>query len=232
MTPQHVTGPQRVALVDDHRLLAQSLSLALHAAGYDPVLVDPDQDVLAQILQWQPAVVVLDLQLANGARGDDLIPALAAPGRAVVVLTAEVDQARWGACLLGGAVGVLPKTSLLEDVVTAVTHAAQGRPVISEAARTTWLRAYDHARRETERTVAPFRTLTPRDQEVLAALVDGHPAAAIADQAVVSEATVRSQIRAVLAKLGVGSQLQAVAQARRAGWAGPVPRPNSGRRQH
>ena len=57
-----------------------------------------------------------------------------------------------------------------------------------------------------------------REEEVLAALVDGEPALAIADRATVSEATVRSHIRSVLTKLGVGSQLQAVAKARRAGW--------------
>jgi DNA-binding NarL/FixJ family response regulator len=53
---------------------------------------------------------------------------------------------------------------------------------------------------------------------VLAALVEGECAADIASRATLSEATVRSHIRSVLAKLGVGSQLQAVARVRRAGW--------------
>jgi DNA-binding NarL/FixJ family response regulator len=81
-----------------------------------------------------------------------------------------------------------------------------------------WLRAADHRRAQTESALAPFRRLTPREEEVLAALVDGEPAVAIAGRATVSEATVRSHIRSVLTKLGVGSQLQAVAKARHAGW--------------
>lgn len=209
--------PTRVAIVDDHRFLAQTLALALQEADFDAVLVDPADDVVRRVRQWQASVVLLDLNLELDISGDDLLPALS-DDRAVVVLTAEKDQARWGECLLAGAVGVLAKSSPLEEVVTAVTRAARGDAVISEAERMGCLRAADHQRAQTETALAPFRRLTPREEEVLAALVDGQPAVAIADRATVSEATVRSHIRSVLTKLGVGSQLQAVAKARRAGW--------------
>ena len=53
---------------------------------------------------------------------------------------------------------------------------------------------------------------------MLRSLGDGHSVAAIARRCYVAEATVRSQVRGVLTKLGVGSQLEAVALARRAGW--------------
>jgi DNA-binding NarL/FixJ family response regulator len=206
-----------VAIVDDHRFLAQTLALALQEADFDAVLIDPSDDVALRVRQWHATVVLLDLNLEQRVSGDDLIPALSTD-LAVVVLTAENDQARWGECLLAGAVGVLAKSSPLEDVVTAVASAARGDAVISDAQRMAWLRAADHRRAQTEAALAPFRRLTPREEEVLAALVDGEPALAIAESATVSEATVRSHIRSVLTKLGVGSQLQAVAKARRAGW--------------
>jgi DNA-binding NarL/FixJ family response regulator len=214
--------PTRVAIVDDHRFLAQTLALALQDADFDAVLIDPAHDVVLRVRQWQAAVVLLDLNLERAVSGDELIPALSG-GCAVVVLTAENDQARWGECLLAGAVGVLAKSSPLEDVVTAVACAARGEAVIDDAQRMGWLRAADHQRAQTESTLAPFRRLTPREEEVLAALVDGEPALAIADRVTVSEATVRSHIRSVLTKLGVGSQLQAVAKARRAGWSRDQP---------
>ncbi|HET8614200.1 MAG TPA: response regulator transcription factor [Actinomycetales bacterium] len=218
--------PTRVAIVDDHRFLAQTLALALQDSDFDAVLIDPHDDVVARVGQWRAAVVLLDLNLEGDVSGDDLIPALAVD-RAVVVLTAENDEARWGRCMLGGAVGVLSKSSPLEDIVAAVARAASGEPVVDELKRMTWLRAADHDRTATESALAPFRRLTPREEEVLAALVDGEPAVAIAERATVSEATVRSHIRSVLTKLGVGSQLQAVAQARRAGWT----RDREGRRE-
>ncbi len=208
----------RVAVVDDHRFLAQSLALALQDAGYDAVLIDPRDDVPLRVGQWAPRVVLLDLSLDDGRTGDELLPALVRPDRAVVVLTAESDRARWGRCLLAGAVGVVSKSAPLEDVVAAVRAADEGRPVVDDVQRTSWLREADRHRIESETTMAPFRRLTAREQEVLAALVDGEPAVAIAERDTVSEATVRSQIKSVLSKLGVGSQLQAVAQARRAGW--------------
>jgi len=60
--------------------------------------------------------------------------------------------------------------------------------------------------------------LTEREQSVLAELMEGHCAEEIAKAAFVSISTVRSQIKAILQKLGVNSQLAAVALTRRAGW--------------
>lgn len=67
--------------------------------------------------------------------------------------------------------------------------------------------------------LAPFEELTTREREVLAALVVGRSAEEIADEQVVSLPTVRSHIRGVLEKLGVNSQVAAVARAWQCGWA-------------
>jgi DNA-binding NarL/FixJ family response regulator len=63
-----------------------------------------------------------------------------------------------------------------------------------------------------------FARLTEREQVVLSELIEGHCAEDIAKAAFVSISTVRSQIKSILQKLGVNSQLAAVAMARRAGW--------------
>jgi DNA-binding NarL/FixJ family response regulator len=68
------------------------------------------------------------------------------------------------------------------------------------------------------RDLRPFADLTEREQAVLAGLVEGHCAEEIAKAGFVSISTVRSQIKAILHKLGVNSQLAAVAMARRAEW--------------
>ncbi len=73
-----------------------------------------------------------------------------------------------------------------------------------------------HDRRSS--VLAPFHCLTAREGQVLRALAEGVGVAAIAADWFVSEATVRSQVRGVLTKLGVTSQLEAVAAAHRCGW--------------
>ena len=92
------------------------------------------------------------------------------------------------------------------------------RPVLSTARRYELLADLRAARAIRERDLAPFTTLTPRERSVLAALAQGQRVDTIAAAAVVSEATVRSQIRGVLAKLNVNSQLEAVALAWTVGW--------------
>jgi DNA-binding NarL/FixJ family response regulator len=69
-----------------------------------------------------------------------------------------------------------------------------------------------------------FATLTDREEVVLAELLEGHCAEEIAKAAFVSISTIRSQIKSILQKLGVNSQLAAVALARRAGWSLDHPR--------
>ena len=207
-----------VAIVDDHRFLAQTLSIALRAHGFEPVTIDPMDDVEAGVAEHGAKIVLLDLNLGNEQDGDRLITPLSRDGRQVIVLTGETDPARWGECLRAGAAGVLSKSSPLDVVVAACSTAAHGGAVVRDLDRVAWLQAAYRQRSQDERTMAPFRTLTKREQAVLSALVEGQPAAAIAEKAVVSEATVRTQIRSLLSKLGVGSQLQAVARARQAGW--------------
>ena len=63
-----------------------------------------------------------------------------------------------------------------------------------------------------------FEQLSPREQEVLLAMMRGRMARDICKQYYVSLATVRSQIHSILSKLGVSSQLAAVALAYQSGW--------------
>jgi DNA-binding CsgD family transcriptional regulator len=65
--------------------------------------------------------------------------------------------------------------------------------------------------------------LTGREKVVLAELMNGNRAETIAANGCVSISTVRSQIKSILQKLGVNSQLAAVALARQAGWSGGTP---------
>lgn len=80
---------------------------------------------------------------------------------------------------------------------------------------------------QTATTTQRLSTLTRREGEVLNGLLLGHNADQIANEQVVSLATVRSHIQSILRKLGVNSQLAAVVLAQRAGWSVGSDRPSA-----
>jgi DNA-binding NarL/FixJ family response regulator len=218
---------QPVLLVDDHALFAQAVELGLRVAGVQAERVVPRS--AAQILSAAGrATVLVDLRLGTGEDGAplyglDLVGPLTAQGCRVVVVTGETGDATWGTAVERGAVTVLPKDTDLPELVGVLAAVAAGEQVLDEGRRQDLLAAARRARSEEAARLSPFTQLSRREDEVLRALADGQSAAAIAAAAYVSEATVRTQIRAILTKLGVSSQLQAVALARRAGWLDTAP---------
>jgi DNA-binding NarL/FixJ family response regulator len=224
-----VAMSRRVLVVDDHALLVQTLLAALAIEGHEAVAVsslDP-ATVLDEAERFAPDLVLLDLDLgADAGSGLALVVPLRALGSLVVMMTGEQDPRRLAECVEAGAEGIVPKSGSFDELLAGIDAAFEGRllpanrrqELVRELAR--W-RAADRDR------LAPFERLTQREREVLASLMGGQSAERIAADAVVSLATVRSQIRAILAKLGVNSQLSAVALARRAGWDLPAAEPGA-----
>jgi two-component system, NarL family, nitrate/nitrite response regulator NarL len=125
---------------------------------------------------------------------------------------------RWGRCLANGARTVLPKAASLDAIVGTVRGVAAGEPVIPEARRYELIQNWQRQRNDNQDMRAKLDRLTPREAEVLAALSEGKRVRDIASESYVSEATVRTQVKSVLAKLGVTSQIAAVAFARELDW--------------
>ena len=134
------------------------------------------------------------------------------------MLTAETWRVVLASCLEVGAAGWIGKDAFLDEVVASLTDVLDGTPLIGCSAREAMIDELRIERAGQRRALSPFERLTLREGEVLAALVDGLTAEEIAETQYVALTTVRSQIRAVLQKLGVRSQLAAVAQANRVGW--------------
>jgi two-component system nitrate/nitrite response regulator NarL len=209
-----------VLIVEDHTLLAQSLLIALNAEGCHAQvaeLTDP-ATLLAEVRASRPGVVLLDLDLGVLGDGVDLVKPLTELGARVLVVSGTTDRRRLAETVERGAVGFMSKTVHFEQLLATVLDVVAQRPVLSTAVRYELMAELRRARATRSRDLAPFMTLTPRERAVLAALAKGQRAEAIAADAGVSGATVRSQIRSVLAKLGVNSQLEAVALAWTIGW--------------
>jgi two-component system nitrate/nitrite response regulator NarL len=209
-----------VLIVEDHMLLAQSLLIALNAEGCHAEvaeLTDP-ATLLAQVRVSRPGVVLLDLDLGVLGDGVDLVKPLTELGARVLVVSGTTDRRRLAETVERGAVGFMSKTVHFEQLLATVLDVVAQRPVLSTAVRYELMAELRRARATRSKDLAPFMTLTPRERAVLSALAKGQRAEAIASEAGVSGATVRSQIRSVLAKLGVNSQLEAVAMAWTVGW--------------
>ena len=213
-------GDIPVLIVEDHALLANTLVIALSAEGCRARIADLSsvEVLLQQVRTFRPGVVLLDLDLGPLGDGVAMVKPLTELGARVLVVSGTTDRLRLAETVELGAVGFLSKQAPFEQLLSTVLDVVAQRPVLSTARRYELLADLRAARVIRERDLAPFTTLTPRERSVLAALAQGQRVDTIAAAAVVSEATVRSQIRGVLAKLNVNSQLEAVALAWTVGW--------------
>lgn len=214
-----------VMLVEDHELLAQSLSFALRAEGatVDITTGPTAEEVLQRAGKLRPDLVLLDLNLDSGpARelhsGLPLIGPLTELGALVVMVTGSTDEVGISECVEAGAVGVLRKSSSFDELVASISTVLADGALLSEHDRQEHLAYLRQERQRESRRREPFDALTQREAEVLDRLMHGLSADQIASAWTVSTATVRTQIRAVLSKLDVNSQLAATARARESGW--------------
>lgn len=219
----------RVALVEDHALFAESLEIALSMEGHEvrrvalPPGVRSASTLLPAILKIQPEVVLLDLDLGCLGNGVRLVQPLTRARIATVVITGSQDRVRWGEAIRYGARCVLPKDRPLNDVLAAIRRISEGHAVMQRDEREHLLRVWHQAKEEVGHLRLLLETLTPRESEVLGLLMEGHQVRDIAKLSVVSEATIRTQVKSILAKLDVGSQLAAVGAAHHADWHPPRP---------
>jgi DNA-binding NarL/FixJ family response regulator len=214
-------------IVDDHGVLADGLAMALTAEGLPARVHVPSsaEGVLAAVEAEGPVLVLLDLDLGlERGSGVDLVAPLRELGPCVLVLTGSSDRLVHARCVEAGAAGVASKAEPFDRLLDAVRRAARGETAIGRLEREELLDELRRSRAERSERLAPFARLTPKEASVLRALAEGRSADAIARASFVSLPTVRTQIRGVLVKLGVSSQLAAVAMAVERGWldeAGP-----------
>ena len=218
----------RVVVVEDHRLFAEAIDLALTVEGYDVRRVEVPDDpgspgaLVAAIVKQQAQVVLLDLDLGGFGDGVRLIEQIASSGANVIVVTGSTDRARWGDAIRSGARKVLSKSQPMRDILATVRRIVAGLPVMDREEREELVSEWNRFRFEAQGLHERLELLTIRESEVLGHLMKGRAVREIAGLSVVSEATVRTQVKSILAKLEVSSQLAAVGMAHEIGWRAPV----------
>lgn len=215
-----------IAIIEDHLLLAETLQATLRQRGIDATVRLPKalDEAVSDLVGLAPDVVLLDLDLGDLGDSTEIIAPLTAAGIRVLVVTGVDDRLRIAAALEQGAVGFQPKALGFDALVATACAVLNGVSVLDPAARLGLLQDLARARAEAKRAESAYTQLTDREQGTLRALGDGRSVNEIAGDWVVAESTVRTHVRGVLVKLGVASQLAAVAEARRNGWLTPLNR--------
>lgn len=209
-----------IAIVEDHQLLAETLQLTLRGRGIETAVVElcEPADLLASLLERRPKLVMLDLDLGRFGDSTWLIEPLTADGIRVLVLTGTGNRLRIATALEHGAIGYQLKSAGFETLVARAEEAIASDGILDPEERALLLDELNQARIDRARRLEPFAQLTERERDTLLALASGRSVHEIARDWTLSEATIRTHVRSVLAKLNVPSQLTAVSVALRSGW--------------
>ena len=190
-----------VHVVEDDPGMRDALTLLLQSAGFEVRSYPSAETFLAEADRSQPICLITDVRLPD-MDGIALYRHLVGLGLdpAAVVITAHGDIPMAVAALKEGVVDFVEKPF--------------DPAMLLDSVRAAWQRAA--ASQEQKAQVADIKarrsTLTSREAEVLALLVEGHPNKVIADVLNISSWTVCTHLRRIFAKLGVGSRAAMVAQ--------------------
>ncbi|GGT92846.1 response regulator [Actinomadura citrea] len=197
-----MTAKLRIIVVDDHTVMRAGV-VALLAADPGIEIVGEAGDGRAAIAlaeRLRPDVALLDLRMPvlDGVAATAEIGRL---GTRVLVLTTYDTDTEIERAIEAGAIGYLLKDTTRDQLVDAIRAAARGETVL--------------APRVAEKLVARMRrpepaALTAREVEVLRAVADGLSNAEIGRRLVIAEATVKTHLLRVFAKLDVGDRTHAV----------------------
>lgn len=203
-----------VVVIEDHTMVAEGVAASLNATADMRVvaIAGTGDEGLAQVRRHQPTVLLLDQSLPDGL-GTDLMPALhkASPGTRVLLVTAADTDDVLLRAVQSGCVGFVTKGRRAAALLDAVRRAAAGETVLQPADLSRLMPAIIHQQ------MRLGDSLSAREHQVLSLLANGRSTTSMAGDLLISSATARNHIQAVIRKLGAHSKLEAVSIALREG---------------
>jgi DNA-binding NarL/FixJ family response regulator len=196
-----------VLIVDDHEVVREGLRLSLSRTPHIRVVGEAADGNAALDLaeRRRPSVVIMDVRMP-GMDGLDATKALLErePNTSVLIFTAYSERSLLARGLDSGAKGYILKEAPHDTLVRAIEKVAGGDSFIDPALMPTFLSGKDRE-----------DMLTPRERQILQLLADGMSNADVAQRLFISQETVKSHVRHILAKLEADTRTHAVAIALR-----------------
>ncbi len=223
--------PIRVLVVDDQELVRSGFCVILDTAEGITVVGEAanGEAALSAAVAHRPDVVLMDIRMPgmDGLEATRLLTRGPAAPKVVMLTTFDLDEYVYEA-LRAGASGFLLKDSPRADLIAAVRAAAAGNALLAPSVTRRLIEAFARRPPETMPSPARLASLTAREREVLVQLARGGSNTEIAAALFVSEATVKTHVGNLLAKLGLRDRVQAVILAYETGIivpGDPSPRP-------
>jgi DNA-binding NarL/FixJ family response regulator len=223
-----VPGPApRVVIADDQTLVRSGFRLILRSAGIQVVAEAPDgKEAVAAVLKHRPDVVLMDIRMPemDGLEATRRIVASRSGQdvRIIILTTFDLDQYVYAA-LAAGASGFLLKDVSPEHLIAAVQLVRTGDALLAPSITRRLVERF------APRGPAPRESglehgtaaLTPREREVFGLIARGLSNAELAATLTLSEATVKTHVARILAKLQLRDRVQAVVLAYETGLVSP-----------
>jgi DNA-binding NarL/FixJ family response regulator len=198
-----------VLLVDDHVVVRAGLRALLDSQPDIEVIAEAGtgEEAVDAVSAFRPQLVTMDLALGAGIDGVEAIRRIRQVDRAlpVLVFTTYDTDADVVRAIDAGAIGYLLKDSTPQEIFAAVRGAAAGQSVLSPPV----------ASRLLQQMQRPEEALTPREAELLTLLAEGMTNKELGKALFISEATVKTHLAHIYAKLGVDTRAAAVSVALR-----------------
>jgi DNA-binding NarL/FixJ family response regulator len=226
----------RIVLADDQALLRKGFRMILEAEDGIEIVGEASngQDAVRLAGLYAPDVVLMDVRMPvlDGIEATRAITTADDTTRVLILTTFDLDEYAFGA-LRAGASGFLLKDVPPPELIAAIRTVARGDAVVSPRITRRLLEEYAHQLPDLSagdgNSMDPrgdplaLAGLTEREHEVLLAVAEGLSNAEIAERLYVSEATVKSHVGRLLAKLGLRDRVQAVVFAFQSGLVKPSP---------
>jgi DNA-binding NarL/FixJ family response regulator len=209
----------RVVVVDDQPLIRAGIALLVSAEEDIAIVAEAadGQGALIQARDQRPDVLLMDVRMP----GTDGVKATRAvieggltaqsgqPVRVIILTTYHIDEAVYAA-LRAGASGFLLKDAAPTEIVAAIRAVAAGEAWLDPTVTRQLIDEFAARPEQHTPTPAQMAQLTPREREVLILLAQGLSNTEVAGQLFISEATVKTHLAHVMAKLSVREKTQAV----------------------
>ena len=215
----------RVLIADDQALVRAGFRMILDAEEDLDVVGEASDgaEAVEQTRRLDPDVVLMDIRMPelDGIEATRRVIAAGGdqPARVLMLTTFDLNEYVYEA-LRAGASGFLLKDVPPEELAAGIRVVARGDALLAPAITKRLIEQF--ARAAPPSTASPqIALLTPREREVLTLVARGLSNREIADELVLSEATVKTHVKRVLAKLEVRDRVQAVVVAYEAGLVAP-----------